>query len=154
MAVNGLGGLGCNTPARWDIKSSPSRPETKKPRWPRSSGPTTNHINAVADMIVQTAPNPDTISKLVRALGPGSKLLNICVVGEVPVDTTVLVSKGASVHSWPSGHASDGEEAIRFALTDGVGCMIQRYPLEQAQQAVNDPIAGKPLFSNVLVMNR
>ncbi|PTB39239.1 hypothetical protein M441DRAFT_59310 [Trichoderma asperellum CBS 433.97] len=106
-----------------------------------------------ADMIVQTAPNPDTISKLVKSLGPGGKLLNLCVVGEVPVDTTTLVSKGASVHGWPSGHASDSEDAIRFALTHGIRCMIQRYPLEEAQQAVDDLIAGKPRFRNVLVMN-
>ncbi|GFP57807.1 hypothetical protein ACSS6W_007345 [Trichoderma asperelloides] len=106
-----------------------------------------------ADMIVQTAPNPHTISKLVKALGAGGKLLNLCVVGEVPVDTATLVSKGASVHGWPSGHASDSEDAIRFALTHGIRCMIQRYPLEEAQQAVDDLIAGKPRFRNVLVMN-
>ncbi|KAM0265168.1 hypothetical protein ACHAQJ_000321 [Trichoderma viride] len=107
-----------------------------------------------ADIIVQTAPNPATISALVKALAPGGKLLNFCAVGPVPIDTATLVMKGASVHGWASGHASDSEDAIRFAVKHDIRCLIQRYPLVEAQKAVEDLIAGKPRFRNVLVMDQ
>ncbi|KAL7792027.1 GroES-like protein [Trichoderma ceciliae] len=107
-----------------------------------------------ADIIVQTAPNPETVSALVKALAPGGKLLNLCVLGPVPIDTAALVMKGASVHGWASGHAIDGEEAIQFAVRHSIRCLIQRYPLIEAQKAVDDLIAGKPRFRNVLVMDQ
>lgn len=107
-----------------------------------------------ADIVVQTAPSPEAISLLVKALAPGGKLLNLTLLGPVPVDTAVLVFKGASVHGWASGHAIDSEETIQFAVRHGIRCLVQRYPLEEAQKAIDDLIAGKPRFRNVLVMNQ
>ncbi|KAH6608422.1 alcohol dehydrogenase [Trichoderma cornu-damae] len=107
-----------------------------------------------ADIVVQTAPSPDSVSSLVAALAPGGKLVNLCLLGPVPVDTTTLVLKGGSVHGWASGHAVDSEEAIRFAVKHNIRCMIQRYPLAEAQKAVDDLLAGKPRFRNVLVMDQ
>ncbi|KYK57954.1 zinc-binding dehydrogenase [Drechmeria coniospora] len=105
-----------------------------------------------ASIIVQTAPNPDVVSPLVHGLAAGGKLLSLAPIGAVPIDTIALVSKGASVHGWPSGHALDSEEAIRFALQHDVRCMIERYPLADVQKAVDSLVAGKPRFRNVLVM--
>lgn len=105
-----------------------------------------------ASIIVQTAPNPDVIGSLVLGLAPGGKLLSLAPVGPVPVDTIALVHKGRSVHGWPSGHAQDSEDAIRFATQHGVRAMIEKYPLADVQKAVDDLRAGKPRFRNVLVM--
>jgi D-arabinose 1-dehydrogenase-like Zn-dependent alcohol dehydrogenase len=105
-----------------------------------------------ASIIVQTAPNPKAISPLVQGLAPEGKLLNLAPVGAVEVDTLALVTKGASVNGWPSGHALDSEEALRFSMTHGVKCMIEKYPLEKVQEAVDSLKAGKPRFRNVLVM--
>ncbi|KAL7911680.1 GroES-like protein [Trichoderma velutinum] len=107
-----------------------------------------------ADIIVQTAPNPEMVSALVKAMAPGGKLLNLCLLGPVPIDTVSLVMKGSSVHGWASGHAIDSEETIQFAVRHGIRCLIQRYPLAEAQKAVDDLIAGKPRFRNVLVMDQ
>ncbi|KAM0438548.1 hypothetical protein ACHAPT_001298 [Fusarium lateritium] len=105
-----------------------------------------------ASIIVQTAPNPKAVTPLVAALAPEGKLLSLAPVGPVEIDSAVLVAKGASVTGWPSGHALDSEQAIRFAMTHGVKCMIERYPFEKVQEAVDSLIAGKPRFRNVLVM--
>lgn len=43
---------------------------------------------------------------------------------------------GLSVHSWPSGHAMDSEEAIAFTRMTGVNCMIEKFPLEKANEAI------------------
>ncbi|POR37665.1 Alcohol dehydrogenase [Tolypocladium paradoxum] len=105
-----------------------------------------------AAMIVQTAPNPKVVGALVGGLAPAGKLLSLAPVGEVPIDTSPLVLKGKSVHGWPSGHALDCEEAIRFAMKHDVRCMIEKYSLADVQKAVDDLKAGKPRFRNVLVM--
>lgn len=105
-----------------------------------------------AAVIVQTAPNPDIIDALVQGLAPAGKLLSLAAVGPVKFDTAVLVRKAASVHGWPSGHALDGEEAIRFVLNHGVKCMVEKYPFAKVQEAVDSLKAGKPRFRNVLVM--
>ncbi|KAK3181802.1 hypothetical protein K4F52_006869 [Lecanicillium sp. MT-2017a] len=105
-----------------------------------------------ASIIVQTAPNPKVVGGLVAGLAPAGKLLSLAPVGPVEFDTAGLVLKGASINGWPSGHALDSEEAIRFANTHGVKCMIEKYPLSDVQAAVNSLLEGKPRFRNVLVM--
>ncbi|KAH7001103.1 chaperonin 10-like protein [Ilyonectria destructans] len=105
-----------------------------------------------ASIIVQTAPNPKVMGPLVAGLAPGGKLLSLAPVGAVPIDTVTLVSKGASIQGWPSGHALDSEEAIRFAMVHNVKCMIEKYPFSKVQDAVDSLVAGKPRFRNVLVM--
>ena len=105
-----------------------------------------------ASLIVQTAPNPKVVSGLVAGLAPGGKVLCLAPVGSVEFDTVQLVMKGASVHGWPSGHAIDSEEAIRFADVHDVKCMVEKFPFQDVQKAVDSLIAGKPRFRNVLVM--
>ena len=105
-----------------------------------------------ASIVVQTAPNPKAITPLVQGLAAGGKLLNLAPVGGVEIDTVSLVLKGASVNGWPSGHALDSEEALRFSMTHGVKCMVEKYPLDKVQEAVDSLKAGKPRFRNVLVM--
>ncbi|KAF7551941.1 hypothetical protein G7Z17_g4658 [Cylindrodendrum hubeiense] len=105
-----------------------------------------------ASIIVQTAPNPAAITPLVAGLAPEGKLLSLAPVGPASVDTVALVSKGASIQGWPSGHAIDSEEAIRFAMLHNVKCMVEKYPFAKVQDAVDSLIAGKPRFRNVLVM--
>ncbi|TPX18498.1 uncharacterized protein E0L32_011611 [Thyridium curvatum] len=105
-----------------------------------------------AALIVVTAPNPEVISPLVGGLQPGGKLLCLAPVGPVPFDTVALVTKGASVHGWPSGHALDSEEAVRFAQTHGVECMVEKFPLSDVQKAFDHMTSGKARFRAVLTM--
>jgi D-arabinose 1-dehydrogenase-like Zn-dependent alcohol dehydrogenase len=44
-------------------------------------------------------------------------------------------SKGKSIWSWPSGHATDSEEAIAFAQLQGIDCMVEKFPLEKSNEA-------------------
>lgn len=77
------------------------------------------------------------------------------VAGEVPFDTLSLVgllilsplipstsltqhlqiSKGLSVHGWPSGHALDSEETIQFTELENVKCMVEEFPLDKVNEA-------------------
>ncbi|KAL7809970.1 GroES-like protein [Trichoderma gracile] len=105
-----------------------------------------------ASLIVQTAPNPKVVGALAEGLAPNGKILSLAPVGSVDVNTVTLIMKGASVQGWASGHALDSEEAIQFAMTHGVKCMIERYPFSEVQKAIESLEAGKPRFRNVLTM--
>lgn len=104
-----------------------------------------------AAMVVATAPNPAAIGPLVGGLQPGGKLVVLAPVGPVAFDTGLMVQRGASVHGWPSGHALDSEEAIRFARDHGVRCFVEKVPLADAAKAMEDCASGKVRFRGVLI---
>lgn len=81
-----------------------------------------------AALIVVTAPNPQIISPLLNGLAAGGKLLVLAPVGDLPVNSVAMISKGLSVHGWPSGHALDEEEAIQFAKHHDVNCKQSLHP--------------------------
>ncbi|KAL8857571.1 MAG: hypothetical protein Q9178_005899 [Gyalolechia marmorata] len=105
-----------------------------------------------ASMIVSTAPSPETIGKLVGGLGILGKLLILAPCGDVTVNTIPMLGKGLSVTSWPSGHAMDSEEAISFARLHDVNCMVEKFPLERANEAYEHMLNGKARFRAVITM--
>ncbi|KAF2162091.1 hypothetical protein M409DRAFT_69317 [Zasmidium cellare ATCC 36951] len=106
-----------------------------------------------AALIVVTAPNPDSITPLLGGLANRGKLLIHTAIGPVPVDTVTMVLKALSVHGWPSGHALDSEEAIEFARVHGVKCLIEKFPLEKANEAMAHMLSGEVRFRAVLTMD-
>ncbi|KAL9636132.1 MAG: hypothetical protein Q9204_002375 [Flavoplaca sp. TL-2023a] len=98
-----------------------------------------------ASMIVSTSPSPENMGMLVGGLG-------ILACGEVTVNTIPMLQKGLSVTSWPSGHAMDSEEAIAFARLHNVNCMIEKFPLEKANEAYEHMKDGKARFRAVITM--
>lgn len=105
-----------------------------------------------AAAIVATAPNPQAIGPLVAGLRPGGKLLVVAAAGPITVDSNILLGKAASVHGWPSGHALDSEEAVRFAADHGIRCMVEKFALGDANRALEHCVSGKVRFRGVLVM--
>lgn len=105
-----------------------------------------------AAMIAVTAPNPDIITPLLGGLAPAGTLLLWTPIGPVPVNTVPMVLNALSVRGWPSGHALDTEEAIAFANRHGVECMIEKFPLEKANEAMEHMLSGKVRFRAVLTM--
>ncbi len=99
-----------------------------------------------AACIAVTAPNPDIITPLLEGLAPGGTLLLWTAIGPVPVNTVSMVLNALSVRGWPSGHSLDSEEAIAFADTHGVECMIEKFPLEKANEAMEHMLSGKVRF--------
>jgi len=106
-----------------------------------------------AACIVVTAPNADVITPLIGGLAVGGKLLVHTAIGPVPVDTAQMVLKALSVCGWPSGHALDSEEAIAFAQTQGVECLVEKFPLDKANEALQHMESGKARFRCVLTMD-
>jgi D-arabinose 1-dehydrogenase-like Zn-dependent alcohol dehydrogenase len=64
-----------------------------------------------------------------------------------------MINNGLSVSGWPSGHALDSQEGIEFAQMQGVKCMIEKYPLDKVNDAVESMLSGKVRFRGVLTMD-
>lgn len=105
-----------------------------------------------AGLIVSTAPNRDVVGQLVGGLAPEGKLLILSPSGDVSVSTIGLIMGGRSVHGWPSGHALDSEEAIRFAQIHDVKCIVEKFPFADAPKALEHMKSGKARFRAVLTM--
>lgn len=105
-----------------------------------------------AALIVATAPNPAAIGKLAGGLQTQGKLLVLPIVGPIEVDTAALVLKGVSVVGWPCGHALDSVETVEFAKRHNIDCLIERFPLTEAQEAFDHMASGKVRFRAVLTM--
>ena len=73
-------------------------------------------------------------------------------MGDIPVSTLSLITRGRSVHGWPSGTQNDCEDAIDFADRMDVKCMVKAYPFSEAQTALEDMLANKVRFRAVLKM--
>jgi D-arabinose 1-dehydrogenase-like Zn-dependent alcohol dehydrogenase len=106
-----------------------------------------------AALIVATAPNPKVIGPLVGGLQPGGHLLVLSPAGKIEVDTAPLIMYGASVAGYPSGHALDSEEAVAFTKLHNLKCMVEPFPLKDAQKAYDHMMSGKVRFRSVLVMD-
>lgn len=105
-----------------------------------------------AACILLTAPNRKLVTQLVGGLAPLGKLVVLAAMdGPAEIDTNALLTSGLSVTGWPSGHALDSEETISFANTHGVNCMIEKFSLEQANEAIEHMNKGKVRFRGVLL---
>lgn len=107
-----------------------------------------------AACILMTAPSSKLIPKLVGGLGPRGKLVILAATeGPTQLDTNSMIQKGLSISAWPSGHATDCEDAISFAQVHGVNCMIEKFSLDQANEALEKMEAGHVRFRGVLTPN-
>ena len=52
--------------------------------------------------------------------------------------TLLQIQRGLSIHAWPSGHATDIEDTIKFTKLQDIGCMIEKFPLEKANEAYGE----------------
>ena len=106
-----------------------------------------------AACIILTAPEAKLIPPLLNGLGPLGKLLILAAAGPTEINTAAMIGKGLSVVAWPSGHSLDSEEAIEFAMTHGVNCMIEKFPMDKANEALEHMVSGKVRFRAVLTMD-
>ena len=68
------------------------------------------------------------------------------------MNSIAMITKGISVHGWPSGHALDSEDAVEFSKRFDVECMCETFPLAKANEAFEHMMANKARFRAVLTM--
>ncbi|GHJ85665.1 hypothetical protein NliqN6_2067 [Naganishia liquefaciens] len=106
-----------------------------------------------AALIICTAPNPEVITSLIGGLAVNGILLMLAVPeGPLKIENSIaMIQKRLSIRGWPSGTAKDSEDAVAFALDQGVDCQIETFSLKDADKAYERMISGNVRFRGVLV---
>jgi len=89
-----------------------------------------------AKVIMVTADDTAAMNELVHGLGIDGEL---CIVALSPDSVTVpvfsLVTKRLSIRGWPIGTSKDLEDTADFAHAHGIKALVQKFPLDKAQEA-------------------
>ena len=83
-------------------------------------------------------------------LGVNGVMMVIGAVGNMMVDSLVLLFKRASIKNWYSGTSADSEDTLRFSEANTITSMNEVYPLDQAQAAYDRMMSGQARFRVVL----
>ncbi|HLJ28987.1 MAG TPA: alcohol dehydrogenase [Candidatus Angelobacter sp.] len=106
-----------------------------------------------ARVILATAPAAKPMTALIDGLGANGKMIVVGATTEpIEVSPIQLIGGRKSIQGWPSGTPADSEDTLRFAELSGVRAMIERYPLEKANEAYARMMSGKAEFRVVLTM--
>ncbi len=106
-----------------------------------------------ARVILATAPSSKAMSELIDGLGVNGKLLVVgAAFDPIEVSPIQLIQGMKTIQGWASGIPTDSEDTLRFAELTGVRPMIEKYPLEKANEAYARMMSGKAEFRVVLTM--
>ena len=103
-----------------------------------------------ADLVLATAPHSDAISSTVEGLKARGKLLIVAAPFEPLKISAFALLSGKTVAGWPSGSAIDTEDAMAFSALTNVRPRIEKFPLDQAEQAFAKVMENKVRFRAVL----
>ncbi len=104
-----------------------------------------------ADVIVSTAASTEPVAALLPGLAVGGQLTLIGVdAGSLSIPVAPLVMKGLTVTGHLTGSPRDTEEAMKFSLLNNVRPVIERIPLEAANDAMARIATGQARFRIVL----
>ena len=106
-----------------------------------------------ARVLLATAPDSKSMSAVVNGLSSNGMLV-VVGAGADPITVTPiqLILGRKSIQGWASGTAKDSEDTLQFSALTGVRPMIERYPLEKANEAYQQMITGRARFRVVLTM--
>lgn len=105
-----------------------------------------------AKVIIATAPSSKLMSSLIGGLGDNGQFMVIAATDEpIQFSGIELLSKKRSIKGWSSGVASDSEDTMRFSEQNRVRAMIEKFPLEKAEEAYHKMMDGKVKYRAVLI---
>jgi D-arabinose 1-dehydrogenase-like Zn-dependent alcohol dehydrogenase len=104
-----------------------------------------------AKVILATVTNSDAMAATIDGLSSDGRLLVIGAdAAPIKVSPFQLIGGRKGVAGWPSGTAIDSEDTLRFSAMTGVRPIIERYPLDRAQEAFDRMMSGDARFRVVL----
>jgi len=107
-----------------------------------------------ARVILATAPSGKAMTALIDGLGTDGKMVVVGASAEpIQVTPLQLIVGRKGLRGWPSGTATDSEDTLNFAVLTGVRAMIEKYPLERANEAYERMMSGKAEYRVVLTMS-
>jgi NADPH2:quinone reductase len=104
-----------------------------------------------ARVVLATAPVGEAIESVAGGIGRNGEVVAVGVPGEpVGVEVGHLVATRGSVSGWSSGHAKDWEDTLEFSALRDVTPEIERFPLEEVDEAYERMLANEARFRVVL----
>lgn len=96
-----------------------------------------------ARAVLTTALSGDAITPLIKGITPLGKLIVLSVLAEpIKIDIVALMSKAVSLLSYPTGNPKEAEDAVLFAERHEVNCLIEKFPLAEANKAFGEFPSG------------
>lgn len=166
VAVQGIGGLGhlaIQYAAKMGFRTVAVSSGADKEELARQLGAheyvDTKKVNAAeglqklggADVLLATAPHAEAIASTIDGLKPRGTLVVVAAPFEPMSVSAFALLSGKSVKGWPSGTAIDSEDTMNFSALTGVRPRIEKFKLEQAEEAFAKVMANKVRFRAVLV---
>jgi D-arabinose 1-dehydrogenase-like Zn-dependent alcohol dehydrogenase len=107
-----------------------------------------------ARVIPATAPSGKAMSVLFDGLGTDGKMVVVGASMEpIQVTPIQLIMGRRSLQGWPSGTSVASEDTLNFAVLSGVRPMIEKFPLDRANEAYERMMSGKAEYRVVLTMS-
>ena len=162
QGIGGLGHLGIQYAARMGFRTVAISSGSDKEELARQLGAheyiDTKKVKAAeglqklggADLVLATAPYAEAIASTVDGLKPRGKLLIVAAPFEPLAVSAFSLLSGKTIAGWPSGSSIDSEEAMSFSALTGVRPRIEKFKLEQAEEAFGKVMANKVRFRAVL----
>lgn len=104
-----------------------------------------------ADLVLATAPHAEAIASTLDGVKPRGKLLIVAAPFEPLQVSALALLSGKSVAGWPSGSSIDSEETMAFSALTGVRPRVEKFRLDQAEEAYAKMMDNKVRFRAVLV---
>jgi D-arabinose 1-dehydrogenase-like Zn-dependent alcohol dehydrogenase len=104
-----------------------------------------------ADLVLATAPHAEAIASTVNGLKNRGKLLIVAAPFEPMQIGAFPLLSGKSIAGWPSGSSIDSEDTMNFSALTGVRPRIEKFKLDQAEEAFAKMMENKVRFRAVLV---
>jgi D-arabinose 1-dehydrogenase-like Zn-dependent alcohol dehydrogenase len=106
-----------------------------------------------AKVILATAPSGKAMTALFEGLGTEGKMVVVGASMEpIQVTPIQLITGRRSLQGWPAGTSADSEDTLNFAVLSGVRPMIEKFPLDRANEAYARMMSGKAEYRVVLTM--
>ena len=162
QGIGGLGHLGIQYAARMGFRTIALSSGSDKEQLARELGAheyiDTKKVKAAeglqklggADLVLATAPYADAIASTVDGLKPRGKLLIVAAPFEPLAVSAFSLLSGKTIAGWPSGSSIDSEEAMAFSALTGVRPRIEKFKLDQAEEAFGKVMGNKVRFRAVL----
>jgi D-arabinose 1-dehydrogenase-like Zn-dependent alcohol dehydrogenase len=163
LGIGGLGHLGVQFAAKMGFNTVAIARGADKEQFARDLGARhyiDNSAGSVAEalqklggakVVLATATEADAMAATLDGLSFDGKLV---ILGVPPTPFTApltgLILQRKSVVGWPSGTSIDSEDTLKFSEITGVLPMIEKYPLEKADEAYARMMSGKARFRVVL----
>jgi D-arabinose 1-dehydrogenase-like Zn-dependent alcohol dehydrogenase len=163
QGIGGLGHLGIQYAAKMGFRTVAISRGADKEALARELGAheyiDTNVVSAAeglqklggADLVLATAPSAEAVSSVIDGLKARGTLLLVAAPHQPFSVSAFSMLSGKSIVGWPSGTAIDSEDAVAFSVLTGVRPRVERFPLEQAEEAFSRVMENKVRFRGVLV---